>query len=149
MLARNEAHRVMADMWPKIIQALQPFLGQKIFNQGDCLSKKAKSALPELTYSHDQQSWYQTSRYSLYFYVKISFSVRAAHGDYDHSISQECGVCVGEIDGHTLKSIAVPYHLRTDYTTEEVRAARKRLEDAKKLVSDANSELHYFGEYDR
>lgn len=149
VIAKNVANATLLEILPKVIEALKPFEGKKVFNQGNTLSQKTRAALPELPNTHEVQGWYRTSDYSLYVYIKVSCLYPNRSGEYHTCTYQEASAFVGEIDKFDLKSVyAGPWTLRTDYTAAAIQAARERVKVADKELREAQSALESFGEHD-
>jgi hypothetical protein len=135
--ALNHANALIMVLQSDVLKTLVPFVGQKVFNQGNTLSAKVRSALPNLGSNSEVQGWYQTSNYSLTLHVKVCARYAGRDGQYHSCVYQEAYAHLGEIDGHTLKSIGTLGEFRTNYTVEEVKAAREELTAAQRAVSEA------------
>ena len=147
--AKNLANATILEVLPKVIEALRPFVGKKVFNQGNTLSQKARAALPELPNSHEVQGWYRTSDYSLTVCIKVSCLYPDRSGEYHMCTYQEASAFVGEIHNFDLKSVFEgPWTLRTDYTARAIEAARERVKVADKELREAQASLESFGEHD-
>lgn len=143
--ARNSVHALALEQTPRMIAALQPFLGKKILNAGNVLSDKVRAALPkDNPQGPVREDWYYPrSEYSLW----VTF--RIADGSDGSTCYQECTVCLGEIEDKILVNLRpVDMSLRTDYTPAEIIHAREKLEAAERQVRDWESAVQFFGRYD-
>lgn len=146
--ARNQVNALALEMAPKMIEALRPFVGQKILNQGDVLSAKVKAALPSGEYTPERHFWYTANKYALWANFKTCTSSPGHYGDHHVASYAETSFLIGEMDGHTLKAVKNGQTARTDFTVEEIQKAREAFKAAQAALDSAQSALSGFGEYD-
>ena len=148
--ARNQVNALANQLSPSILEALKPFIGTKCFNLGAAMSQKLRKALPELPNTVEASAYYTTGHgYSLAVVFKTSTMYPGRFGDHCVASYAEETVYLVDIE---LKSMARKLYdfepRRTDYTANEVLAARAELKTAKDAVSRAQSKLYHFGEHD-
>jgi exosome complex RNA-binding protein Rrp4 len=146
--ARNAVNAFALEKVVEMVAALEPFIGQKILNQGDLLSAKVKAALPDTECSVDRHYWYSANRYSVYANFKTSQCSQSNHPDTQLAGYAEISFCLGEIEGGKLIKVQANHVARTDYTVAEVLQARLELKAAQEALSKAQSKLAGFGEFD-
>lgn len=146
--ARNAVNALALEMAPKMIEALKPFVGQKILNQGSVLSAKVKAALPPTEATHERHFWYSPSEYGVWAHFKTCICSAGNQPDYTVASYAEQAFLIGDIKDHVLTGIRNGQTARTDFTTEEVRKAREAFKAAQSALDDARSALCGFGEYD-
>lgn len=147
---RNFAHQTINQLWPTVVNALRPLVGQKILNQGFVKSEKFKKALPVFPNNPDVSVWVDADRYGIRLIVKTSGNYKDRDGEYHFSCYAEVYSSLAEMDGFILKAIVErPAAFRTDYTVAEVVEARKKIRAAEEALSKAQGELFPFEEYDQ
>jgi len=139
--ARNKVNSECNRLLPIMIDYFRPFVGKKILIAGNELASKVKDNLPksELFFYHDRSSYY------------IYFNLRAEsrHADGNGYQRAEQVITIGEIkDGVLIRLNETPQSWRTNYNAEEVIAARKKCEEARDALRQAENGLHGFGEHD-
>ena len=149
--ARNEVNLLANQSFANAIEALKPFVGQKVCKVDGSLLEKVKKALPPTMSANGSEahSWYSTGHgYSLVLNVKTCKSARTK-GDYQIAHYAEAQVYLANLRNGVLESVYenAPT-FRTDYTEDFVRAARLEVESADKAKREAESKIHYFGLYD-
>lgn len=147
--ARNNVNRLALEMVPRMVDALKPLVGKVVLNQGAVISAKLYKALPEREHS-PQRSWYYSgSKYSLTVCFKTceQYAGRYA-GDYCCACYAEQWATLAEIENHAIKALVNGQTFRTDYTVEEILAARKEVEAAQAALDAAESKLCGFGKFD-
>jgi hypothetical protein len=145
--ATNRANAEAVRLYPLLVKAVAPFVGQQVKKATGELTEKFKKALPEFDGGggNKVQVYRQQSDYSLAWVVKTwehesPFTVTYA----------EAVVYVGEIHCKTLTKLTEKApQLRTDYDAFEVARLRKVYEEKRKEADEARSALYPFGEYDR
>lgn len=143
--AVNAANAYAVTLYDALTDIFRPLVGQVILkNGGDLLAKVAK-LLPEFPHGNSLMVYKLSSAYSLAWVVKTSENV---DGDCT-CLYHETTVYVGNVSGHTLTELCKPLSLRSDYTVDEIRAARQRHNEAKRIADEARSALYPFGETDR
>jgi hypothetical protein len=150
--AVNKAHAEILRLWPLLVQALTPFIGQKIELASGDLSAKVKKALPEFPNTTTLRIYRKAQVYSLIFGVYASEWERSNVPHHsDDGGSYERTLYVGHLtsDG-TLESFYPfdPEEYRTDWTVEEVKALREDYQTKKRAADTARNKLFCFGEYD-
>jgi hypothetical protein len=148
--ARNTVNRLALEKLPAMIEALKPFVGKKIMNQGAVISAKLKSALPATDNTPGFQSWYEATSYSLRLNCKVGELSPGRFGDNMVATYAEQSFTIGEIedDGCTLKSVVNGQVARADYTVEEVLTARAEFKAAEAAKAAAEAKLYGFGKHD-
>lgn len=147
--ARNNVNRLANELSPAIFEALKPFVGTKCFNQGTAISQKLRNALPTLPNTVEASAYYSTGHgYSLVVVFKTSTMYPDRTGEHCVASYAEETVYLADIDGLTIKSLYDFTQRRTNYTADEVKAARAELKAAQSAVSTAQSKLYNFGEHD-
>lgn len=144
VMAANSCRDFANRLFPRMKNLFEPFIGQQIFKMDGPLMAKFQKLVDTLDLPNtvDLQVYRHVSDYSLAWTVK-SCAHTNGHAYYDYVT-----VYVGDVEQRVLKAMCTAPEFRTDYTAEKVREARKRVEKAKKELSDANGELFPFGEYD-
>lgn len=148
--ARNEVNALANASFAPAIEALQPFVGQKVCKVDGSLLEKVKKALPPAIHANDAEvhTWYSTGHgYSLVLNVKTCTSART-NGNYQIAHYAETDLYLGHLQDGVLTGLYDAPSYRTDYSEEFVREARLEAERAKKAASEAESKIHYFGLYD-
>lgn len=146
--ARNRVNALALEMVPTMVEALRPFVGQKMLNQGNVISAKVKLALPAPQSGAQKWFWYQPSPYSFRVNFKADELYSGNFGENICAAYAEQSFTIGEIEGQTLKAVCNGHTARTDYAVEEVIKARAEIRSAKEALSAAESKLCGFGEYD-
>jgi len=141
--ATNAANAALNEFAPKVIEALKPFVGQKILVASGGFTAKVAKVLPALPNSHNLMLWISVSRYSICLYSKANrpnsgFSV----------VYAERGGFVAEIDGANLTKVLEFQPVKADYKKDDILAAREQVKKAKALLSHTENGLAGFGEYD-
>lgn len=149
--ARNQVNALAIQLSPAIFEALKPFVGVKCFNQGNAISEKLRKALPVLPNTVEASAYYTTGHgYSLTVVFKTSTMYPDRTGQHCLASYAEETVYLADIDqrGLTISKLYEQATRRTDYSADEVKAARAELKLAKDAVSRAQSKLYNFGEHD-
>lgn len=153
--ARNEVNTLANSSFVDAIEALRPFVGQKVCKVDGTLLEKVKRALPPAISANGSEAhtWYQANSYSLVLNVKTCACSKAPNAtpqrDYQHAHYAETTLYLANLSGDGVLTSLYSYDARkTDYTEEFVRKARLEAEQARKAVSEAESKIHYFGMYD-
>lgn len=133
---------------PDLLNAVRPFLNQKIeLNKGG-LTDKLKKALARFTvYNSDYQVWFSTGHgYSLNAYLKLSVHAEGT----SHCVYADQTIYLGDIQNGVLTLIRdePKKPLRIDRTVEEVLQARIAVRVARDAMRTAEAELYGFGEHD-
>jgi hypothetical protein len=167
IVARNAANAISAVLLPSLLTFWGRYQGKKIFKADGSLMASVKAEF-EIWQSDNipdtrRINFYRNRRdeYSLSFYLQIDSFYKArgyeARGDTSSNrVEQFLGV--GEYERNlngfgatqVLAKIGTFNHGEFDkrYNAETIVAARKRVEAAKKELSQAESELGGFGTYD-
>lgn len=147
--ATNEANRRAMDLQIRLLAFFTPWVGKKVEKADGTLLQKVQTGLKEyigeLPCTPSVHVYRSSSAYSMDWTVKVSKSYGEGMGG--GTTYATATVHVGELQGDTLVKLGSPITLRTDYTLENVRAARKKAADLKKAYEDARSECHPFGEW--
>lgn len=147
---RNTTHLALITIYPQIIAALKPQIGNKILNQGHVKSDKFRKTLPEFPHTTDLDVWIESNKYGLTLRVKTSGVYKDRHGEHHCACYAEATWHVADIiDGYSLGRLNEDTpKLRTDYTVDGVTSAREEVRQAKDALSTAESKLYCFGEHD-
>lgn len=147
--ATNEANRRAMELQQQLLAFFAPFVGKKVQKQdGGLLAKIAqqlKESLGEFPHTTALQVYRSTASYAMMWSVRVRRGYVGHHGSEMWS-SAETTVRVGDLDGDVLVNLASPMVLRTDYTVENIRAARQKAAEAKSLYEAARAECGPFGE---
>ena len=147
--ARNQVNRAAQSFYPAAIEALRPFIGQKVLNQGHVKSAKLVAALPKFSDTPAISVYFKTGAYGISMEVKVCVSFENRYGEQSSACYAEQSIFLGEIDKHTLTKLCdAPTGLRTDYTVEEIFQARKELAAARTAMQHVEHKICCFGEHD-
>ena len=147
--ARNQVNRAAQSFYPAAIEALRPFIGQKVLNQGHVKSAKLVAALPKFSDTPAISVYFKTGAYGISMEVKVCVSYENRSGEQGSACYAEQSIFLGEIYNHTLTKLSpAPTGLRTDYTVEEIVQARKELTAARNAMHHAEHKVCHFGEHD-
>lgn len=147
--ARNLANAAALEYGPRIIAALAPFVGKPIQNRDGSKSAKLVKALAALNLPDSMLTPLQVVVRLESHWFRAEFRTRVSTGCSSQYGSQT--VTLGDLDGQVLKKLANPptaSYCRTDYTAEEILAARLAAEVAREALRDAERALCGFGEYE-
>lgn len=145
--ARNILNSELKQRVPAMIEALKPFIGQKVQKVDGTLLQKVRDALPNIPNAVAFGGWYESRGYSIYARFETCVWEGLAHG----CIYQEDSFCIGDVQDGILKAeqrVSELSFFRSDWTVEEVEKARENVRKAKEALSDAQRPLYHFGEYD-
>lgn len=143
--AVNKANQYATTLYPTLVDIFRPLVGTKIIKADGSLLKKVQALVPDFHYSTDLHVYRLSSSYSLAWVVKTCEPI-TEEGTCTY---YEATVYVGSLDGDTLKSIYEhPFREKTDFTVEEIQAARTEYDKARKIAEDLKSALFPFGEHD-
>lgn len=159
VFATNEAHKEARKLYELLVPIFRPLVGTKILKADNSFTQKVEKLIPKFPYGSALRITLHNYRtYSLAWDVKCSAEYQEEYYDrYDDKMTvrevtlyRDCTVYIGKMESGVLKEICPPseYH-RTDYTVEEVLAARKKFKEAEEVYNAAKSALGLFGEYDR
>ena len=147
--ARNQVNRDALSFYPAAIDALRPFLGRKVLNQGHVKSAKLVADLPKFSNTPVLSVYYSANSYGITLEVKVCVSYEDRFGQQGSACYAEQSIFLGEIDHHILTKFSPPVTgLRTDYTVEEIVQARKELKAARDAMHHAEHKVCHFGEHD-
>lgn len=143
----NEANRIAMELQGKLLAFFKPHVGAKVLNVTGALSARIADKLlasvgklpctPSLhVYRELSSSWLQWT-------VKAS---KNYGGGMVGAAYVTAEVRVGELYGSILMTICEPMVLKTDYTVEEVMAARKAARAAGEVYAKAKVACFPFGE---
>lgn len=139
-LANAEANRLR----PLLVEAMRPFVGQKVIRQAGGLMDKVSKIVEPLLKTDDRRLHIYRSSSSLMWYVKTCVNINGIA--YYH----ESPVYVGDLRGGILEKVIDDYEpMRTDFSAAEITEAREAYKLAKEAADKAQSKLFPFGEYDR
>lgn len=138
--ARNKVNQYALEIGPRVIEALKPFIGQKVCNVGGELSKKVMGQLPALQNEFNIRAFYSTGHgYTVTVQLNASETTRQGHAMYC-----DATVYVANLRNGILESMfpdMEPADWRTDYTVDEYRALEKQIRDAESTLSTLRSKF--------
>jgi hypothetical protein len=148
--ARNEVNKAANDSFAAAHEALEPFVGQKVCKVSGGLFDKVYKALPPTIEGggFGLHSWYSTEHgYTLKLNLKTSTSYKSRLGS-ECAAYAEATVYLGDLSNGVLTKLYDAPNYRTDCTADEIRAARKEVDEAEKAMRAAESKINDFGRYD-
>lgn len=153
--ARNHVHQIALEKAGPMIDALRPFLGEKIIKVDGALTAKVSKALGRQSVACDltegvHGSYYTTGHgYNVSAVIKVCHSSQLSRDRGQVADYADATIYLGDLaHGVLSKLYDVPTLLRTDYTEAEILTYRAELKAAQKALSEAQSKLYHFGEYD-
>lgn len=147
IIARNYVNCLANDLLPEILEAVRPFVGQKVIRKTGGMSGKLDAALGTFRYSAITNIWFNVGTEHL----KVTFKTRQVivDGNGGCVYAEQAVTFAGLEDGNgVLKELYPTEPFRTDFTVEEIETARKRLRIARNAAYAAELKLGGFGEYD-
>lgn len=144
--ARNRVHQELLDRTGAMIDALTPFIGQRVRIATGQIAEKVKRALPALPSTVPLTGWYTCSNYGL----RVELKTCEPSGEYACCYA-EISFTLADIENGILKSVnsaAEAKHFRTDYTPFEIETLREELRKAEDESSRIELKLYHFGKYD-
>ena len=151
--AVNAVHQAAMDLYPRLAEVFQPFVGQKILKINGSLLAKIKSMEDALNlpYRPGLSVCRRYNEYVLSWEVKVC---KTAPNTDNPNFSDHCqyethSLNIGELENGVLKKIYPAPVLKTDYTVAEIEEKRRAYKEAKKLADEAHKNLYPFEEYDR
>lgn len=143
--AVNKANAEAAKLLPKLVEIFRPLVGQQVLKAAGGLLLKVEKVLPEFPDTHGLMVYRHSSNYNLAWTVKTCENIEGTHGCLYHEVT----IYVGNLNGCVLTDLnTTQMELRTDYTVEEIEAARKKYEEVRRIADEARSALYPFGEHD-
>jgi hypothetical protein len=151
--ARNEANTLALSLYTPAVEALKPFIGQKIIKAVGTLLEKVKAKLPPLPDGRGgfPLGWYSVGNgYSLTLHIKCCHDTPSGHANCCIAAYMEAVVYLGEITDGNLRRIYDPPKLRVDYSEDEVIHLRRDIREKREILRSAESLLGVgeFGEHD-
>ena len=147
--ARNLVNAAALEHGPCIIAALAPFIGQPVKNLSGEKTAKLVKALVALGLPDSMLNTVQVIVRVDSSWFRAEFQSRVSTAD--HTAYGRQTVPLGDLFGRTLTKLAPPptaSYCRTDYTAEEILAARRKVEVAREALRDVECGLCGFGEHD-
>jgi hypothetical protein len=149
--ARNLANAAALEYGPRIIAALAPFLGQSVLLQTGGKTAKLQKALDALNLpdSCPVNGQLQVIIRAERYWFRAEF--RTCVGHDKGCVYETQTVNLGDIDGKTLTKLAEPptsAYCRTNYSAEEIAAARAAVKSVRDELHQAERRLCGFGEHD-
>ncbi len=143
--AVNAANKVVNELYPKLIEAVKPFVGLPILKVDGMLLKKVETVinavLPE--YNHDLRVTRDHSDYSLRFSVSASSSYTRT-GSTDVTEYHESTVYIGSLKGAVLESLNTHEERKTDYDIENILLKFEERDAAKRTYDNLQSQVGMF-----
>lgn len=164
VFARNRCNTLVKDYVTKAVALFTPLMGKKIVKKttngfNDKVKNEIAAVFGELPCNGALHVRIYADSFWGGYNLKVTVTLTEQYDDpnkagrnqgYEDASST---IYFGECDTEgVLTKFSDNMHLdsyRTDYTVDEVKAARKELADAQKLVDAAKSKLNYFGEHER
>lgn len=151
---RNRLNAHINQLFPLVVAALTPFVGQKIFKADGSLFAKIANALPPIgsvthvpTTAQVIQSWKHSSEYSIAFGLRLTEYYHHQRRGQSSQTTDDT-VYFGEVSKGILIKL-LPFHpLKTDYSAAEVISNRADYDAKETAARDAKSKLYLFGEHD-
>lgn len=149
--ARNIANAAVLEYTPRILAALQPLVGEMLRTKDGVRSAKLQKMVASLDLPNAQAGVprVQVLVRADTFWFRAEFNVTVS---WDRGCkSESVTVNLGEMDGRTLKSVAdapTAACFPTNFTVEEITAARAAVDSAKDILRAAERRLCFFGESD-
>jgi hypothetical protein len=143
--ARNQAHSIANELQAKLIDAARPFIGKKIINADGTLAKSFESKLPPLPFGNGIRCYHDRYQTLLEFFLDVCKHVVGDSG----CVYEKTSISVGILDGGILVSVREPEPKRTDWTADEIIAARQTAENLRRQAQDAENACGPFGLVDR
>jgi hypothetical protein len=150
--AVNACHAESNRLFPILIAAFAPFVGEKIMLAAGGFTKKFKESWPELPNTPKLSVYISNSGgYNVIANIKTCYTAPNENPRYsDHCYYHPHSLYLAETTNGVLTKLYEKQDgLRTDYTADEVCRLRKDWEEKKRLADAAHSRLLHFGEYDR
>lgn len=148
--ARNAVNRFANEWYAKAVEALKPFIGQKICKVDDTLLKKVKEALPEFPWSNQTQGFYRADRYTLKFDLKTHECSRGKGGpDYSVASYADQILYLGDLTDGVLTQLYDAPNFKTDYTEEFIVQTREAVRQAETALNKVRNSLGDFGMWDQ
>ncbi len=137
----NRVHTLCNGYKPVLIDAMRPFVGQKIVKADGSLTAKARAALDAVFTAAptDCHVYYDASHCSLWVEIK-------GHENGErYTIYHKGAILIGYVTNQELAELKPdPCGYRTDYTADEVLKARKRIDDLEQKIRAEKSITCYF-----
>jgi len=137
--ARNKVNQHCNELYPLLIKALAPFVGQKVTRADNSLTLKVKTVLP--VYERKGLRWHVSIDGSG---LSLVMDICEPYGDHSNLYQNTYAVLyffesynngiLGKVFEHQKTQ-------KTDYAIDAILAKRKELEEARKKVRDIESEL--------
>lgn len=152
--AWNACHEFIREHTPQALNLALAFMGEKIILATGGFSKKFINAIPDIFKENnlEYRVWLSSTNYNLILNVHCDghFQKGAGPGGYTTSHRAERIVYLADLTGASV--ISKLYDFKPEnwplYTEAGVIEARKGVESAKRRLSEANSTLGPFGEWD-
>jgi hypothetical protein len=143
VIAVNRVHLIANELYPKLVAAFQPYVGQRIFKADGTLLKKIVEIVPSVDMPN-MHNYRINSGYNL------AWSIKTSQQDSDTTcLYYEVGLYIANISIGVLTDIMAPEVRRTDYTVAEVKEKQRVLREASDAFNRAKSALNPFEERDR
>lgn len=140
--AVNLSHSYAIELYPKLVEAMRPFVGQKVLKKGGELTEKVKGALPALPYNNRLKVTH--SRFAFRLEWTVGAGVNTGEGYAYH----DTGLYIGKVENGILTALdgTAPTH-RTNYTVEEIEQGRETCRLLREQLRAAESDISMFGYY--
>jgi hypothetical protein len=143
VIAVNRVNTVANDLYPKLVEAFKPYVGQKLFKAAGGFLKKIEEIVPSLEYP-EMQVYRHNSEYN------IAWTVKTSEQDGDStSLYYSTTIYIGNVSNGVLTDIMSRDETRTDFTVEEIQGKQRVLQAAQDAYNKAKSALFPFEERDR
>ena len=141
--AVNAAHAYANELYTKLAPIFEQFVNQKVKKADGDLLEKIKKLLPVFPSDSHVHVQRNSSVYSLSWSVRVT-----TWNNGNVHKSHEATAYIADLSNGILTRIYNAPELRTNYSVEQVQAAREAYEVAKKAADQAQSDLFPFGEWD-
>lgn len=150
---RNTVNRIGNEIFPALVEAFRPYLGENIRKQSGGLFAKIEKQIKEVeaqfpTHPSLHMICMNGLEYSLSYMVKCCETFCKDGKDYGEAIYSDTTVYIANLSNGVITSLYDPPEFKTDYDADTIIEARKTFKAAEEALSEARSALHPFGEND-
>jgi hypothetical protein len=147
--AQNAVNKLAEGLRPGIVAALAPFVGCQVYKADGAMLAKVRGALLVLPNVPDASGYYECSPYGIRVHLKTHACTADRFGDGQIAHYAEATLYVAEVRDRVMVKIEDTPTPRPVYTVAAIMELRTQLKAAKAVVSELESQLRDFGEYDR
>lgn len=139
--AVNQAHQYAPELYAKLAKVFTDLVGKKILKADGQFIASVREMLPDLPNQFDLSVYRRVDDYSLRWTIKTCQNTEKFTHYYEYT------VYVGKLSKGVLTAIEPFVAPKCDYREEDIVAARKRVQDAEKAISEAKMALYPFDRY--